>query len=316
MQKLFIGGKWREARSGADPAGHRSLDRRDLRHDPARRRAADIDAAVKRRARGLRGRLGRDDGDRPRPHADEDGRPDLLARRRACARPRRATPASRWAQARADIALDRALFRILRRRRRQAARPDRAVHGRLPRQVTREPYGVTAHILPWNYPAQMFGRSLAPALAAGNAVVLKPAEEACMSPILLAAIAEEAGIARRRDQCRHRPRRRGRRRADRASRHRHGHLHRLAGSRHDRAEGGGRASHQMRARTRRQVAADRVRRRRPQEGASPSSPAPSPRTAGRPARPEAACWSSARSTTISSARSPRPSPTCASARRR
>ena len=60
--------------------------------------------------------------------------------------------------------------------------------------VTREPYGVTAHILPWNYPAQMFGRSLAPALAAGNAVVLKPAEEACMSPILLAAIAEEAGL--------------------------------------------------------------------------------------------------------------------------
>ena len=50
------------------------------------------------------------------------------------------------------------------------------------------------HILPWNYPAQMFGRSLAPALAAGNAVVLKPAEEACMSPLLLAAIAEEAGL--------------------------------------------------------------------------------------------------------------------------
>ena len=52
-------------------------------------------------------------------------------------------------------------------------------------QVTREPYGVTAHILPWNYPAQMFGRSLAPALAAGNAVVLKPAEDACMTPLLL-----------------------------------------------------------------------------------------------------------------------------------
>ena len=61
-------------------------------------------------------------------------------------------------------------------------------------QVTREPYGVVACILPWNYPAQMFGRSLAPALAAGNAVVLKPAEDACMSPLLLSAIAEEAGI--------------------------------------------------------------------------------------------------------------------------
>jgi aldehyde dehydrogenase (NAD+) len=61
-------------------------------------------------------------------------------------------------------------------------------------QVTREPYGVTAHILPWNYPAQMFGRSLAPALATGNAVVLKPAEEACMTPLLLSAIAEKAGF--------------------------------------------------------------------------------------------------------------------------
>ena len=58
----------------------------------------------------------------------------------------------------------------------------------------REPYGVTAHILPWNYPAQMFGRSLAPALAAGNAVVLKPAEEACLTPLLLAGIAHEAGL--------------------------------------------------------------------------------------------------------------------------
>ncbi len=60
--------------------------------------------------------------------------------------------------------------------------------------VTREPYGVVAVILPWNYPAQMFGRSIAPALATGNAVVLKPAEEACMSPLMLSAIAEEAGL--------------------------------------------------------------------------------------------------------------------------
>ena len=33
---------------------------------------------------------------------------------------------------------------------------------------------MTGHILPWNYPAQMFGRTLAPSLAAGNAVVIKP----------------------------------------------------------------------------------------------------------------------------------------------
>jgi len=58
----------------------------------------------------------------------------------------------------------------------------------------REPYGVTGHIIPWNYPAQMFGRTLAPALAMGNAVVLKPAEEACLTPLRLAELALEAGF--------------------------------------------------------------------------------------------------------------------------
>src|SRR5690606_20745993 len=42
----------------------------------------------------------------------------------------------------------------------------------------REPFGVTGHIIPWNYPAQMFGRSVLASLAAGNTVVVKPAEEA------------------------------------------------------------------------------------------------------------------------------------------
>ena len=57
-----------------------------------------------------------------------------------------------------------------------------------------EPYGVTAHILPWNYPAQMFGRSVVPALATGNAAVLKPSEDACLSPLALCGIAQEAGL--------------------------------------------------------------------------------------------------------------------------
>lgn len=60
--------------------------------------------------------------------------------------------------------------------------------------VLREPYGVTAHILPWNYPAQMFGRSVVPALAMGNAAVLKPSEDACMTPLAFADIARQAGL--------------------------------------------------------------------------------------------------------------------------
>lgn len=60
--------------------------------------------------------------------------------------------------------------------------------------VVREPLGVTAHITPWNYPAQMFGRTLAPALAMGNAAVLKPAEEACLVCLELGQLAVDAGL--------------------------------------------------------------------------------------------------------------------------
>lgn len=60
--------------------------------------------------------------------------------------------------------------------------------------VLREPLGVTAHIIPWNYPVQIFGRTTAPSLAMGNAVVLKPAEDACLSLLRVAALAQEVGF--------------------------------------------------------------------------------------------------------------------------
>lgn len=60
--------------------------------------------------------------------------------------------------------------------------------------VVREPHGVTAHIIPWNYPVQMFGRSVAPALAMGNACVVKPAEDACLAVLEIGVLAKEAGF--------------------------------------------------------------------------------------------------------------------------
>ena len=60
--------------------------------------------------------------------------------------------------------------------------------------LLREPLGVTAHIIPWNYPAQMIGRTVAPALAMGNAVVLKPAEDTSLSALRFAELAAEAGL--------------------------------------------------------------------------------------------------------------------------
>jgi len=58
----------------------------------------------------------------------------------------------------------------------------------------REPHGVTGHIVPWNYPMQIIGRSVGAALAMGNACVLKPAEEACLTALAFAEIAREAGL--------------------------------------------------------------------------------------------------------------------------
>ncbi len=60
----------------------------------------------------------------------------------------------------------------------------------------RVPHGVTGHIIPWNYPAQMFGRTAAPALAMGNAIVVKPAEDACLTPLRIAELAADAGFPR------------------------------------------------------------------------------------------------------------------------
>lgn len=58
----------------------------------------------------------------------------------------------------------------------------------------REPHGVTGHIIPWNYPMQILGRSVGAALAMGNAAVLKPAEEACLTALAFADICHEAGL--------------------------------------------------------------------------------------------------------------------------
>jgi aldehyde dehydrogenase (NAD+) len=58
----------------------------------------------------------------------------------------------------------------------------------------REPHGVTGHIIPWNYPMQMIGRSVGAALAMGNAAVLKPAEEACLTALAFGELARRASL--------------------------------------------------------------------------------------------------------------------------
>lgn len=60
--------------------------------------------------------------------------------------------------------------------------------------ITREPLGVVGAVVPWNYPLIITGWKIAPALATGNSVVLKPAEQSPLSALVLARLASEAGL--------------------------------------------------------------------------------------------------------------------------
>ena len=60
--------------------------------------------------------------------------------------------------------------------------------------VTREPIGVVAAVVPWNFPILMASWKFGPALAAGNSVVLKPSEKSPLTAIRIAQLAHEAGI--------------------------------------------------------------------------------------------------------------------------
>ncbi len=59
--------------------------------------------------------------------------------------------------------------------------------------TVREPYGVSAQITPWNFPGNLFARGVAPALVAGNTVVVKPAEQTPLSSLRLAELCAKAG---------------------------------------------------------------------------------------------------------------------------
>lgn len=60
--------------------------------------------------------------------------------------------------------------------------------------VIRQPVGVTAAITPWNFPAAMVTRKVAPALAAGCSMILRPADQTPLTALALAALAEQAGL--------------------------------------------------------------------------------------------------------------------------
>jgi aldehyde dehydrogenase (NAD+) len=188
----FIGNRWHA------PQGRAELPMIDPSDGApfaaiARGNAADIDAAVRaaHAARaGAWGRLspaerGRLLGQLSRAILDH-GEELALTEARDCGKP--------LAQARSDVAACARYFEFY------GGACDK-LHGETipyPEGFTvltwREPYGVTGHIIPWNYPLQIFGRSVGAALAAGNACVAKPAEDACLSVLRVAEIAAEVGL--------------------------------------------------------------------------------------------------------------------------
>ncbi len=127
--------------------------------------------------------------------------------------------------------------------------------------VVKEPMGVAAAITPWNYPMMMAVQKVAPAIAAGCTVILKPAEQTPLTALEIPKILEEAGSPRRRAERAHRVRRDVRRAAHVAPERRQGRVHRLEGRRQDHhadRRGHAEARH---ARAGREVAEHRVRRR-------------------------------------------------------
>lgn len=192
VSKMFVGGQWSEARGGETIPVVSPVDGEEF-GAIARGREADVDLAVHAARRALEGEWGRFS-------ATERGRVlsrlaqkigenvDELARLEA-----RDTGKPR-STARNDIEVVARYFEYY------GGAADK-VHGQtIPFlngytvSLLREPLGVTGHIIPWNYPAQMMGRTIAPALAMGNATVLKPAEDACLSTLKIAELAVEAGL--------------------------------------------------------------------------------------------------------------------------
>ena len=129
--------------------------------------------------------------------------------------------------------------------------------------TVREPIGVSAQIVPWNYPIQIGARGVAPALAAGCAVVLKPSSEAPMTALRLGEIALACGLPPGVAERRARHGIGSGRGAGEPSRHQPAHLHRIGGGGHRGRQDGRRQRRPGRDGAWRQVAERRVRRRRP-----------------------------------------------------
>ncbi|MFQ5919448.1 MAG: aldehyde dehydrogenase family protein [Thermoplasmata archaeon] len=190
---LFFDGTWQESQSGAtfeslDPATNEPIA------TVAQGGKGDIDAAVdaaRKAAEGKewglldgssRGRILRQVADRIRERADDLARLESLDNGKTLK------------EARGDLGYVAWTWEYF------AGLTDKIEGKTIPVPGARfdytrvEPLGVTAHIVPWNYPLVLGSRGIAPALAAGNTAVVKPSSEAPLTNLKLAELATEAGL--------------------------------------------------------------------------------------------------------------------------
>ncbi len=190
--EILIGGKWQPCASGETIPLVNPSDGSELAQI-ARGTGTDIDAAVTAAQAALDGEWGRMTALERGRILTEIGRRvlehvDALAALEAC------DVGKPLGQARADaVALARYMEFY-------GGAADKVHGATIPYMdgytvyTLREPHGVTGHIVPWNYPMQIIGRSVGAALTMGNACVLKPAEEACLTALAFARICQDAGL--------------------------------------------------------------------------------------------------------------------------
>ena len=189
---VLIGGRWQAAASGATLPVVNPSDG-EIFTKIARGAAEDIDRAVKAAQKAMEGSWGR-------MPAVERGRLlvklglAVLANYDELVRLEATDTGKPLKQAKADITALARYFEFY------GGAADKLHGDTIPYldgytvMTLREPHGVTGHIVPWNYPAQIGGRSIGGALAAGNASVVKPAEDACLSILKLADLALAVGF--------------------------------------------------------------------------------------------------------------------------
>ena len=238
--QMWINGEFTSGVSGRtidvhDPATEEVLDRVPAGNANDAARAVDAASAAfadwRRMPAGERGELLHEVA-RKIPSAQRSWRPaDARGRQAADREPRR-------------DGLVGGLLRLLRRDRPQLAWTRDPLGGASQLNlVLKEPYGVVATIVPWNYPILLMAWKVAPALAAGNTVVIKPSEMTPLSTLAFADIFEH--LPRRGGQHRHRLRARGGRGAGARSARAGGGLHRQPGHGPPDRAGDGRADQEV-----------------------------------------------------------------------